>query len=92
MKNKYIKKMDDNIECQKCHNIFPKQNQIMHDARCTIENPMPLDESRKIQLNQLNNLKEDENDIERIRQLREEKGICCGNIAKIKFTRRLFRS
>ena len=34
---------------------------------------------------ELNNLKEDENDIERIRQLREEKGICCGNIAKIKF-------
>jgi hypothetical protein len=46
--------MDDNMECPRCHNIFPKQNQIMHDARCTVENPMALDQSRKIQLNEIN--------------------------------------
>ena len=72
MKNKYIKKMDDNIECQKCHNIFPKQNQIMHDARCTIENPMPLDESRKIQLNQLNNLKEENKNVHNNSEVNKE--------------------
>ena len=47
-----------------------------------------LDELYKIMnelIVELNNLKENENDIERIRQLREEKGICCGNIVKIKF-------
>ena len=52
--SRQINIMDDNFECPKCHNIVPKQNQIMKDARFTIENPMPLDESRKIKLNQFN--------------------------------------
>ena len=66
--------MNDNIECPRCHNIFPKQNQIMHDARCTEENPMALDESRKIQLNELNNqIKEQKKPENNSVPIREEK-------------------
>ena len=39
--------MNNDYECPRCHNIFPLQNKIMHDARCTEQNPLPLDESRK---------------------------------------------
>ena len=42
--------MKNDYECQKCHNIFPSQNRFIHDARCTVENPMALDQSRQIQL------------------------------------------
>ena len=52
--SRQINIMDDNFECPKCHNIVPKQNQIMNEARFTIENPIPVDESRKIKLNQFN--------------------------------------
>ena len=47
--------MEADYECPKCHNIFPSQNRVMHDARCTEENPMPLDKSRQIQLENQNN-------------------------------------
>jgi hypothetical protein len=42
--------MKNDYECPKCHNIFPSQNRFIHDARCTEENPMALDQSRQIQL------------------------------------------
>ena len=52
--------MEADYECPKCHNIFPSQNKIMHDARCTESNPMALDKSRQnIQINQ-NNQNQDE--------------------------------
>ena len=38
--------MNDNYECPRCHNVFPSSNRIMHDARCTVEKPLPLDASR----------------------------------------------
>ena len=47
--------MKADYECPRCHNIFPPQNRIMHDIRCTEENPMPLDKSRQIQLDNKNN-------------------------------------
>ena len=37
---------DNNYECPKCHNIFPVSNRILHDARCTESNPVPLNKSR----------------------------------------------
>ena len=40
--------MKNDYECPNCHNIFPSQNKIMHDIRCSKENPMPLDQSRQI--------------------------------------------
>jgi len=43
--------MKNDYECPRCHNIFPKSNIVMHNVRCTDENPMPLDQSRQIQLN-----------------------------------------
>lgn len=43
--------MNNDYTCPKCKNHFPKSNQIMHDLKCTVENPMPLDQSRQIQLN-----------------------------------------
>lgn len=47
--------MKNDYECPKCHNIFPSSNKIMHDARCTEDNPMPLDQSRQVQQNNQNN-------------------------------------
>ena len=46
--------MNNDYECPRCHNFFPNSNKVMHDIRCTIENPMPLDQSRLIQLNPQN--------------------------------------
>ena len=46
--------MINDYECPKCHNKFPISNKIMHDARCTEENPMPLDKSRIAELNSQN--------------------------------------
>ena len=43
--------MESDYECPRCHNIFPSQNRIMHDARCTEEKPMALDKSRILQIN-----------------------------------------
>ena len=43
--------MNNDYTCPKCKNHFPKSNQIMHDLKCTVENPMPLDQSRQSQLN-----------------------------------------
>ena len=43
--------MINDYKCPKCHNVFPSQNKIMHDARCTVENPMPLDLSRQMKPN-----------------------------------------
>ena len=65
--------MNYDYECPICHNIFPSQNKIMHEARCTIEKPMPLDSSFPIQFknNQeqtsinLNNTKENSEIIEK---------------------------
>ena len=54
--------MENNYECPKCHNRFPIQNKIMHDARCTEENPMPLDKSRLIVLDKLNNAQKKDNE------------------------------
>ena len=61
--------MNNDYECPKCHNIFPSQNRIMHDVRCTEDNPMPLDQSRQILLNNQNNPikeeKKENNDIKK---------------------------
>ena len=52
--------MEADYECPRCHNIFPSQNKIMHDTRCTESNPMPLDKSRQnIQNNQNNPIQEE---------------------------------
>ena len=65
--------MNNDYECPKCHNIFPSQNRIMHDARCTEENPMPLDQSRQILLNNQNNpIKEEKNEYKDIKNNQEK--------------------
>ena len=46
--------MINDYEYPKCHNKFPISNKIVHDARCTAENPMPLDKSRIAELNPQN--------------------------------------
>jgi len=35
--------MQDDYECPRCHHVFPSFNKIMHDARCSVQNPFPLD-------------------------------------------------
>ena len=42
---------ENDYECPKCHNIFPKSNKFMHDIRCTEKNPVPLNASRLCYLN-----------------------------------------
>ena len=46
----------NNYECPKCHNVFPLANKMMHDLRCTENNPIPLNQSRLVGINS-NNLK-----------------------------------
>ncbi len=40
--------------CPRCNNRFPSQNIVMHDRMCTEQNPMPLDKSRLLELNEGN--------------------------------------
>ena len=50
--------MKNDYECPKCHNIFPSENKVLNDFRCTEENPLPLDQSRKMKINEKNNIKQ----------------------------------
>ena len=43
--------MENDYECPKCHNTFPSQNKILHNIRCSAENPMTLDKNDQIQIN-----------------------------------------
>ena len=38
--------MISDYECSRCHNKFPESNKIMHDLRCTEENPLPNNENK----------------------------------------------
>jgi len=42
---------ENNYECPKCHNIFPFANKFLHDNRCTESNPLPLNASRLVGIN-----------------------------------------
>lgn len=42
---------ENNYECPKCHNIFPLANKFLHDNRCTESNPLPLNASRMVGIN-----------------------------------------
>ena len=53
--------MKNDYECPRCHNIFPSGNKMLHDAKCTEKNPVPLNESRLGAINkQDNNNKNDD--------------------------------
>ena len=47
--------MEDDYECPKCHNKFPSANKLLHDFRCTKENPLPLEENSQMQVDNQNN-------------------------------------
>ena len=58
IKNRINQKED--YECPRCKNIFPIYNKILHDIRCTEENPLPLSINRvKELIKNTNNQKED---------------------------------
>ena len=61
---------NDSYECPRCHNVFPAFNKIMHDARCTVENPMALDKSRIQNLEE--NPKEEKKEEKKV-EVKEEK-------------------
>ena len=42
---------ENNYECPKCHNVFPLANKFLHDNRCTESNPVPLNASRMVGIN-----------------------------------------
>ena len=66
---------NNNYECPRCHNIFPLSNKIMHDARCTEENPMALDASRIKDLNEKENKEEQKEEINQQEKKEEKKDI-----------------
>ena len=43
--------MENDYECPKCHNTFPSQNKLLHDIRCSEENPMALDKNDQMKIN-----------------------------------------
>ena len=45
----------NNYECPKCHNVFPESNKFLHDIHCTVNNPLPLNQSRILFLEENNN-------------------------------------
>ena len=51
--------MQNDYECPRCHNVFPSSNKIMHDIRCTEQNPLPLDQN-KMEISKENENKEEE--------------------------------
>ena len=52
--------MQNDYECPRCHNVFPSSNRTMHDARCTEQNPLPLNQ------NKMEISKEIENNVENL--------------------------
>ena len=40
--------MQNDYECPRCHNVFPTSNKIMHDAKCTDQNPLPLNKNNNV--------------------------------------------
>ena len=60
--------MENDYECPKCHNIFPSQNKITHDLRCTEENPMALHQRHQMQINNQINKNQDLNNANKIKK------------------------
>ena len=42
--------MENDYECLKCLNTFPSQNKLLHDTRCSEENPMALDKNDQMKI------------------------------------------
>ena len=40
--------MINDYTCPRCHNIFPSSNKMLHEIKCTKENPVPLNASRMV--------------------------------------------
>ena len=55
--------MISEYECPRCHNKFPESNKIMHDIRCTEENPLPNNENFVPIPQNIPQLEEDEKNI-----------------------------
>ena len=64
--------MENDYECPKCHNTFPSQNKLLHDIRCSEENPMALDKNDQMKINkQINQIQKNyynKNEIENERE------------------------
>ena len=51
--------MINDYTCPRCHNVFPSSNKMLHEIKCTEENPLPLNASRMIIPKEIN-IKQDE--------------------------------
>ena len=58
--------MINDYTCPRCHNVFPSSNKMLHEFRCTAENPVPLNESRMVIQNELENKQNNQNNNENI--------------------------
>ena len=56
--------MINDYTCPRCHNVFPSSNKMLHEFRCTAENPVPLNESRMVIQNELENKQNNQNNNE----------------------------
>ena len=41
--------MQNDYECPRCHNVFPSSNKIMHDIKCTEQNPLPINQNNNVE-------------------------------------------
>ena len=65
--------MQNDYECPNCHNIFPSSNKLLHEARCSAQNPLPLNKSRLNDLNEIQEKTENKNQIKPPEKNEEEK-------------------
>ena len=52
--------MQNDYECPRCHNVFPSSNKIMHDIKCTEQNPLSINQNNNIEPPQVENKEEEE--------------------------------
>ena len=37
---------NEDYQCPRCHHVFPSYNKMMHDLKCTEQNPLPLNQNK----------------------------------------------
>ena len=65
--------MENDYECPRCHNVFPSYNKIMHDARCTEQNPLPLNKNNVEITQQIGNKEDKKENIPKLNELNNDR-------------------
>ena len=51
--------MQNDYECPRCHSLFPSSNKIMHDLKCTEQNPLPINKNNNVEPPPIENKEEE---------------------------------